>query len=529
MSKISLRDKQDIAERILGDIQWEGSVGKAECPNCNAHTNAGTECTVFLNYDAPTIVCFHQSCAGAVAEANFRLRSEIGRREHPRIRTPDEIKLANDKAIALKALAKVRDKLFLCAGMPNDVIEYVKRRMVCKATEHLFSYIPDGKLEQILTPNELELTGLRTHVGRIILWYLRGGNPVYYVSRSITEKGFKKAWLGNGILEHPIWNIDELYNKPTVVWGEGMFDCASLIALGYGSAGEITCNPIMAHRLDLLMALRWRNKHHPDWRFIINLDNDEPSKDGVGAGNRAAEKLAVDLWSHGLDVEWVKHDPTATKVDINLLHQQGKVAEIHAMIKSAKRVSELIPHDGDMARRNVIRCLAQNDCTGAERLLELIQKNEGSAAGGATKTLTAIIEEAFNIQMDYRELYADIELFAYGDDYYVVHDTDHYGLNKKNYDVFTKTALPGMIKQFAYNPSLAINTKMLDIPARRPMWFVSREPNPKDAPEFNLFKPSPYFLLKPQKDAPLPPMSSRLLDNLAGTEEKEWLLNHMAT
>jgi hypothetical protein len=525
---VALRKKQEIAEKILGEITWDDTVGTAECPGANDHGNDGTTCKVYLNYDAPTISCLHRSCARAVEDANFRLRSEIGKLEHPRFRTPDEIRLEDNKVAARKALAKIRDACILMTE-PADVANYVKGRIVCKETAHLFSYIPEGRLEQVLSPTEIELTGLRSHVGRIILWYLRHGNPVYYVSRSVHEKGFKKAYLGNGILEHPIWNIDDLYTKPTAVWGEGMFDCASLIALDYGCAGEITCNPIRAHLPELLIALRWRHKHHPDWRFIICLDNDEPTKDGVRPGNEAAEDLAFYLWSQGLDVEWVKHDPAATKVDINLMHQQGRVAEIHAMIKTAKHISELIPHDGDMARRNVIRCLAHHDYAGTERILNLIQQNEQSPAGAATKHLSTIIEEAFAIRTDYRELYEGIELFAFGDDYYVVHDTDYYGLNKKNYDVFTKTALPDMIKRFAYNPGLDVVTRMLDIPARRPMWEITREPNPEHGNEFNLFKPAPYFLQNPQKDAPLPPMTSHLLDNLAGAEEKEWLLNHMAT
>ena len=73
--------------------------------------------------------------------------------------------------MALKALAKVRDNFYLSGEMPADVIEFVKRRMVGKATQDLFSYIPEGQLEKVLTPLEIEFTGRRSHVGQIILWY----------------------------------------------------------------------------------------------------------------------------------------------------------------------------------------------------------------------------------------------------------------------------------------------------------------------------------------------------------------------
>lgn len=73
----------EIAEKILGRIDGEGF---CRCPGEAHHTNlnAPRDCKVFgLAGGAPTILCMHQSCAGAVDDANYKLRSEIGRAEKP--------------------------------------------------------------------------------------------------------------------------------------------------------------------------------------------------------------------------------------------------------------------------------------------------------------------------------------------------------------------------------------------------------------------------------------------------------------
>ena len=67
----------------------------------------------------------------------------------------------------------------------------------------------------------------------------------------------------------------------------------------------------------------------------------------------AAEKIAVWLWSHGVDVHWVKHDPTEEKVDINQLHQNSLGAQVCKMIEEAKPISEILPYDEDMCLRNL--------------------------------------------------------------------------------------------------------------------------------------------------------------------------------
>ncbi len=74
--------RREIAEGILGSIRWEDPVtGYALCPGADTHSSATTD-EVRIKVDGvPTMSCFHLSCRAAVEEANFELRSQIGKAE----------------------------------------------------------------------------------------------------------------------------------------------------------------------------------------------------------------------------------------------------------------------------------------------------------------------------------------------------------------------------------------------------------------------------------------------------------------
>jgi hypothetical protein len=65
---------------ILGTIDWQTEVsGFCRCPGEAFHTSNNGKKDCRVNVDgAPTIFCFHASCAPAVAEANRKLRKELG-------------------------------------------------------------------------------------------------------------------------------------------------------------------------------------------------------------------------------------------------------------------------------------------------------------------------------------------------------------------------------------------------------------------------------------------------------------------
>jgi hypothetical protein len=87
-------DPRQTASRLLGPIDWQTEVsGYCRCPGQALHThpNAKKDCRVNID-GVPTIFCFHASCAPAVAEANRRLRRELGS-------SPWELRLPNGQLL----------------------------------------------------------------------------------------------------------------------------------------------------------------------------------------------------------------------------------------------------------------------------------------------------------------------------------------------------------------------------------------------------------------------------------------------
>jgi len=81
---VSLEQAQRIAESIVGQVSWFDAEAYCVCPGVDLHTkaNASKDCVVFCqNTDkgAVGIYCFHTSCSALVAEASYRLRSELGK------------------------------------------------------------------------------------------------------------------------------------------------------------------------------------------------------------------------------------------------------------------------------------------------------------------------------------------------------------------------------------------------------------------------------------------------------------------
>lgn len=73
-------DPRQVAVGVVGEVDWQSPVsGYCRCPGESLHTHktGKKDCRVCLD-GAPTIHCFHSSCAAAVAEANKRLRREMG-------------------------------------------------------------------------------------------------------------------------------------------------------------------------------------------------------------------------------------------------------------------------------------------------------------------------------------------------------------------------------------------------------------------------------------------------------------------
>ena len=75
-----MTDPRHKAARLLGAIDWQTEVsGFCRCPGESLHTssNGRKDCRVSID-GAPTLHCFHSTCAPIVAGMNYKLRCELG-------------------------------------------------------------------------------------------------------------------------------------------------------------------------------------------------------------------------------------------------------------------------------------------------------------------------------------------------------------------------------------------------------------------------------------------------------------------
>ena len=75
-----MSDPRQQAESLLGPVAWQSEVtGFCKCPGAGLHTSqtGAKDCRVSID-GAPTVFCFHASCAGPVADCNLRLRRILG-------------------------------------------------------------------------------------------------------------------------------------------------------------------------------------------------------------------------------------------------------------------------------------------------------------------------------------------------------------------------------------------------------------------------------------------------------------------
>jgi hypothetical protein len=99
--------RQQIAESILGRVEWHREdAGYCPCPGASKHTRetGKRDCKVIIS-GAPTVFCFHQSCAAEVGRVNFELRSRIGKAMRGRDFSPRSQKAANLSTQPPNALA----------------------------------------------------------------------------------------------------------------------------------------------------------------------------------------------------------------------------------------------------------------------------------------------------------------------------------------------------------------------------------------------------------------------------------------
>jgi hypothetical protein len=107
-----MNDPRQIAASIVGAVDWQTEVsGFCRCPGESLHTHKTGKKDCRVNLDgAPTIYCFHSSCAPAVAAANHKLRCAIG--QNPwELKLPGGVILRNGDVLQGDGTVKTRAEL----------------------------------------------------------------------------------------------------------------------------------------------------------------------------------------------------------------------------------------------------------------------------------------------------------------------------------------------------------------------------------------------------------------------------------
>jgi hypothetical protein len=131
-------DPRHIAASIVGAVDWQTEVsGFCRCPGEALHThhNGKKDCRVSVD-GAPTIYCFHSSCAPVVAEANRKLRCAIGQSPWA-ITLPGGRVLRNGDVLQKDGTVKTREQIVAGKGSSGVSPHQGEERLVLETVRVL--------------------------------------------------------------------------------------------------------------------------------------------------------------------------------------------------------------------------------------------------------------------------------------------------------------------------------------------------------------------------------------------------------
>ena len=200
---------REIADRLFGPVNWTTDTeGLCTCPGISAHTGANkpTDCRIKLDTEGghvPTITCFHNSCAGIIDSAKYRLRSEIGKAKFAVERRGPPRQISNGEPLPEEPSETYNAPLFpLEVDPPGEARMSEEAAIIAAAVPGPLltaQVLPDRKsiIGSFLRTGDsgfffakrgvgktlmaLEISRLAVQGGRLRNWYSDGGNKVVYL------------------------------------------------------------------------------------------------------------------------------------------------------------------------------------------------------------------------------------------------------------------------------------------------------------------------------------------------------------
>lgn len=155
--------------------------------------------------------------------------------------------------------------------------------------------------------------------GRIVIPYWVAGRVRYLVGRAQgdEEPKYKKLWRGQdpekSYVDHPIWGVDSLSRKGSVIIAEGIMDALSVWQEGMAVLTPVTGRFSHEQEKDLVSILRGRTA-------TVCMDYDPESH----AGQAFTVALARKLYLAGIATRVKLLEGDKSKVDLNDLHSRGE-------------------------------------------------------------------------------------------------------------------------------------------------------------------------------------------------------------
>jgi len=172
--------------------------------------------------------------------------------------------------------------------------------------------------EHGFTMEQINETGIRSFVNRLMVPYLRNGKAIYLIGRTSVwpefpsnnpDAKYMKLYRGD-TSEHPIWGLETLRTRPgTVIVAEGIFDAISCWQEGYPVVTAVTGAFSNEQKKDLIPALKGR-------RVIVCMDYDPETH----AGQKFTTALSQELFDAGISVSACYLTGDNAKKDISQLY-----------------------------------------------------------------------------------------------------------------------------------------------------------------------------------------------------------------
>lgn len=412
--------------------------------------------------------------------------------------------LANWKAerdLRQTAWSKLREAHPVTAAPPN-VQEFLTNHKLTEKSHSRLTYIPSAEaVRDGLTEAEVQLIDCGALSGKLVVWDHVDNRPRGYCTYGIATQ---EVLAGNDTM---VLNQEALLTAPVVMLCEGPLNLLSLHEMDKCGCAFLPQGYADDQKRHLLFLLVWRKAMHPDWKFIVLLNDTSSSP---------FRCLVTWLFGQGASCHYFQ--PSKGR-DMHAYHLSGDSRLLSGISATYnKPIDECILDTANCDMFHLVTTSMQRD----PRILNHTTAFYDLAVGPMAKKWTKAIR---NRRITWRGVYDDRIEFVYCNPA-GIHVKFKKGIVSGN---SIQTYPPAMVMRALakyQNHPLTYEFKDLDFPYLLDTYRVGRESRPTST-EYNRYVKTCYLTASVTQGAvyPLPSNIGLLLGNLGSPEVIEYLLN----